>query len=185
MHDILKCLYCYIYDINGCMLRYAWCVISFIWQESDSSSKNSARERSHQQPLARGFDCDLVTFASEPTTNNGDAGDLRRHCAHYDVIIMEMTMPYQWESASMKDLSYKNRFNFLNLDPNPSSLMNMIDFAKLMRESLVSVIYQLAYLGQQILWPTPEVICIRFSDVTWTSRRLKSATALLFIYSFV
>ena len=35
----------------------------------------------------------MFFFLSPPETkslaNNGDAGDLRRHCAHYDVIVMD------------------------------------------------------------------------------------------------
>ena len=38
-----------------------------------------------QRPVARSFD---AFFDLHGWVNNGEAGDLRRHCAHYDVIVM-------------------------------------------------------------------------------------------------
>ena len=41
-----------------------------------------------QRPVMRGFDVFFDLRPNNGWANNGDAGDLRRHLAHYDVIVM-------------------------------------------------------------------------------------------------
>ena len=41
-----------------------------------------------QRPVTLSFDVVLLLFYIYAWINNRDAGDLRRHCAHYDVIVM-------------------------------------------------------------------------------------------------
>ena len=41
-----------------------------------------------QRPVTHSFDVSLVCTWTNSLANNGDAGDLRRHRAHYDVIVM-------------------------------------------------------------------------------------------------
>ena len=48
-------------------------------------------------PLTKASDANIWYFlcsAPQQTVNNRDAGDLRRHRAHYDVIVMNMIMLY-------------------------------------------------------------------------------------------
>ena len=39
-------------------------------------------------PLTKASDAELKYFLSNGWVKNRDAGDLRRHCAHYDVTVM-------------------------------------------------------------------------------------------------
>ena len=41
-----------------------------------------------QRPVTRSFDVSLICARINGWVNNGEAGDLRRHRAHYDVIVM-------------------------------------------------------------------------------------------------
>ena len=41
-----------------------------------------------QRPVTRSFGVFLICVRINGQINNGDAGDLRRHLAHYDVIVM-------------------------------------------------------------------------------------------------
>ena len=41
-----------------------------------------------QRPVTRSFDVFFICAWINSRANNGYAGDLRRHCAHYDVILM-------------------------------------------------------------------------------------------------
>ena len=42
-----------------------------------------------QRPVTRGFDVTFDLRLNKPLSkNNREAGDLRRHCAHYDVIVI-------------------------------------------------------------------------------------------------
>ena len=42
-----------------------------------------------QRPVARSFDASFdLRLKKNSSVNNRDAGDLRRHCAHYDVTVM-------------------------------------------------------------------------------------------------
>ena len=41
-----------------------------------------------QRPVARGFDVSLICAWLSSWVNNREAGDLRRHCAHSDVIVI-------------------------------------------------------------------------------------------------
>ena len=43
-----------------------------------------------QRPVTRSFDVFFDLCLNNLLSNNGEAGDLRRHRAHYDVIVMEM-----------------------------------------------------------------------------------------------
>ena len=45
-----------------------------------------------QRPVTRSFDVSLICTRINGWVNNGDAGDLRRHRAHYDVTVMDMTV---------------------------------------------------------------------------------------------
>ena len=41
-----------------------------------------------QRPVTRSFDVSLISAQINGQVNNGEAGDLRRHRAHYDVTVM-------------------------------------------------------------------------------------------------
>ena len=41
-----------------------------------------------QRPVTRSFDVFFDLRLNKPWVNNGEAGDLRRYRAHYDVIVM-------------------------------------------------------------------------------------------------
>ena len=41
-----------------------------------------------QRPITRSFDVFFYLRLNKPLSNNREAGDLRRYCAHYDVIVM-------------------------------------------------------------------------------------------------
>ena len=41
-----------------------------------------------QSPVTRSFGVFFELHPNKRLSKNGDAGDLRRHCAHYDVIAM-------------------------------------------------------------------------------------------------
>ena len=43
-----------------------------------------------QRPVTRTFDVSLICIWTNGRVNNRDAGDLRRHRAHHDVIVMQM-----------------------------------------------------------------------------------------------
>ena len=78
---------------TGCSWVYHWYIISFIMT---SSTENIFRVNGplcgnspvtgQRSPARRSFD---VFFDLRPKgwVNNWDAGDLRRHCAHYDVTV--------------------------------------------------------------------------------------------------
>ena len=42
-----------------------------------------------QRPVTRGFDVYFDMHQNKRLSNNREAGDLRRHHTHYDVIVME------------------------------------------------------------------------------------------------
>ena len=44
-----------------------------------------------QRPVTRSFDVNLICAWSDSWAHNGDAGDLTRYRAHYDVIVMGQT----------------------------------------------------------------------------------------------
>ena len=46
------------------------------------------REFPSQRPVTRGFDDSLICVWINGWVNNGEAGDLRRYRANYDVIVM-------------------------------------------------------------------------------------------------
>ena len=54
-----------------------------------------ASEFSSQRPVTRSFDVYLICAWIYGWVNNGDAGDLRRHLAHYDVTVMTLTLVYK------------------------------------------------------------------------------------------
>ena len=43
-----------------------------------------------QRPVTRSFDVFFDLRPNKRLNKNGEAGDLRRHCAHYDVIVMPL-----------------------------------------------------------------------------------------------
>ena len=45
-----------------------------------------------QRPVTRTFDVSLICAWTNTWANNGDAGDLRRHRAHYDVIVVQFVL---------------------------------------------------------------------------------------------
>ena len=45
-----------------------------------------------QRPVTRSFDVSLICARINCWVNNGDAGDLRRYRAHYDVTVMDITL---------------------------------------------------------------------------------------------
>ena len=49
-------------------------------------------EFSSQRPVARGYGVFLIGALTNDSVNNQNAGDLRRHRAHYDVTVM-VTLP--------------------------------------------------------------------------------------------
>ena len=52
-----------------------------------------------QRPVKRGFDVFFDLRPNNGGVNNGEAGDLRRHRAHYDVIVMESDLCSPDDSA--------------------------------------------------------------------------------------
>ena len=74
---------------------YTWCIMA-------SSNGNSFPVTGHlcgeftgnrwipsQRPVTRSFDVFFDLCLNKRLSNTRDAGDLRRHCSHYDVIVME------------------------------------------------------------------------------------------------
>ena len=59
----------------------------------------------HRSPVRRSFDVFLVTFSlicawTNGWVNNREAGELTRHCAHYNVTVMDMLscrIQHQWK----------------------------------------------------------------------------------------
>ena len=47
-------------------------------------------EVSTQRPVRQSFDVCFDLRLKNDRENNGEAGDLRRHCTHYDVIVMSV-----------------------------------------------------------------------------------------------
>ena len=47
-----------------------------------------------QRPMTRSFDVSLICARINGRVNNGEAGDLRRHRAHYGVIVMVLIWLY-------------------------------------------------------------------------------------------
>ena len=61
-----------------------------------------------QRPVARSFDIFFICAWINGWANNREAGDLRRHRAHYDVIVMMQRMRAQnerWPSSVLKKVS--------------------------------------------------------------------------------
>ena len=54
------------------------------------------REFPSQRPVTRSFDFSLIYTWINGWGNNREVGDLRRHCAHYDVIVMCIYHPQVW-----------------------------------------------------------------------------------------
>ena len=48
-----------------------------------------------KRPVTRSFDF-FIWACTNSWANNGDAGDLRRHGAHYDVIVMYCEIALKW-----------------------------------------------------------------------------------------
>ena len=53
-----------------------------------------------QRPVTRSFDICLDLHLNKRLSKNRDAGDLRRHRAHYDVIIMMSVVPWNKEGVA-------------------------------------------------------------------------------------
>ena len=49
-----------------------------------------------QRPVTRSFDVFIDLQLTNGWVNNGEAGDLRRHRAHYDVIVMIIRKTWLW-----------------------------------------------------------------------------------------
>ena len=49
-----------------------------------------------QRPVTRSFDVFFDLHPNKRWVNNGEAGDLRRYRAHYDVTVMWKHFPYFW-----------------------------------------------------------------------------------------
>ena len=56
------------------------------WQPHDSSVTG---EFPAKKPVTRSIDVSLICACMNDWVNNGEAGDLRRRRAHYDVTVME------------------------------------------------------------------------------------------------
>ena len=52
-----------------------------------------------QSPVTRSFDVSLIFAWTNSLANNGDAGDLRCHCAQYDVTVMSQSKILSWYYA--------------------------------------------------------------------------------------
>ena len=50
-----------------------------------------------QRPVTRSFEIYIYIYLTNGWANNRDAGDLRRHCAHYDVIVMVFESWKMWK----------------------------------------------------------------------------------------
>ena len=61
-----------------------------------------------QRPLTRSFDVFLTTLSTNGWVNNREAGDLRRHRAHYDVIVMIWCNSAQFHSLTRRVLNIHN-----------------------------------------------------------------------------
>ena len=59
-----------------------------------------------QRPVTRSFDVFFDLRLTNSLANNGDAGDFRRHRAHYDVIVMQVPRPHRhfWWAPMMQNL---------------------------------------------------------------------------------
>ena len=53
-----------------------------------------------QRPLARSLVFSLICAWTNGWANNRYVGDMRRHCTHYDVTVMEMAQPSWWKTRS-------------------------------------------------------------------------------------
>ena len=65
------------------------------------------------RPVTRSFDVSLICAWANGSVNNQDAGDLRRHRAHYDVTVMWCRIVIQW-SGQQWDLSAFNAASLLS-----------------------------------------------------------------------
>ena len=62
-----------------------------------------------QRPVTRSFDVSLICARINGCVNNGEAGDLRRHRAHYDVIVMHRRLGNQHNTKKHPQLfSYQS-----------------------------------------------------------------------------
>ena len=55
-----------------------------------------------QRPVTRSFDVSLICVWNNSWVNNGDAGDLRSHRAHYGVTVMFIADLYDYNTAQYK-----------------------------------------------------------------------------------
>ena len=60
---------------------------------------NSPVTGEFQRPVTRSFDVFFDLCRINGWVNNREAGDLRRHRAHYDVIVMNTLETYQWAKS--------------------------------------------------------------------------------------
>ena len=79
---------------NGNMFR----VTGFCAGNSPVTAGNSSvpGEFPSHRPVTRSFDVSLICAWTNGSINNQDAGDLRRHRAHYDVTVMWCRIVIQW-----------------------------------------------------------------------------------------
>ena len=63
-----------------------------------------------QRPVTRSFDVFFDLHPINDWVNNGEAGDLRHHGAHYDVTVMDN--PLQWHHDKCDGISNHLHLNF-------------------------------------------------------------------------
>ena len=68
-----------------------------------------------QRPVTRSFDVFFDLRLNKRWVNNRDAGDLRRHCAHYDVIVMSLhgSTPPSDDSKHRLMYIFKNKSSYI------------------------------------------------------------------------
>ena len=96
---------------NGNMFR----VTGFCAGNSPVTAGNSPvpGEFPSHRPVTWSFDVSLICAWTNGSVNNQDAGDLRRHRAHYDVAVMWCWIVIQW-SGQQWDLSAFNAASLLS-----------------------------------------------------------------------
>ena len=68
----------------------------------------------HKDQWRRALVFSLICAWINGWVNNREAGDLRRHRVHYDVIVMQMG-PFEWTMRMMRKLSFPSVFTLLCL----------------------------------------------------------------------
>ena len=66
-----------------------------------------------QRPVTQSFDVSFICAWTNDSVNNRDAGDLRRHRAHYNVIVMDIVDDKAYGHSSLHHVTHLVRKCFI------------------------------------------------------------------------